>query len=666
MNRPIIKEFNGAVLLFYAALFWFGITALYSQTTDWEELIDPEMEEDKTEALIEFFEWRQAHPLDINHASANDWLQFPWIDAATAQAIIAARAGRGGFRRVEDLQSIPALSPAAYLQLLPYMHCPPPRKQRAGVKLEGRHRWARNWPSRLEAAAGDDTRLYQRVRCSWADRFHAAAVFEKDPGESSPADFYGYSGLWRMPWLSGRLCLGAFTLESGRGLAVARGGQWGRGYDPVAGYQSRGMVLRPSASTSENGGQRGAALALEKNDTEVITFFSRAQWDASLEEGEVKTLQWSGLHRNDPELERRGALSASRWGSLLQRRWGANLRLGASWQEGRFSRKIVADSALENLHDFHGRRNWNGGLQAEWNLQGSCLFVEWARSRSGGSAVEAGALLQWKNLNGVAVLRRYGADYHRLLTTSDDGPRNERGHYLALRWGMTQRAQLALSYDYSRNLAPAWRQAMPLVPRHEVTAIVTWQPLAGMTCLHRLRYKSWSLLENVEDRFGNSVKAWRDRALWSALAQMEYQVQRLRWRMRLEYRRFQIGHGGTGLASTPDSSGWMVYQQLALELGRGTHLVGRYVIYDAICYESRIYLYENDLPGALALPSLYGRGCRLFVLLKLSLSRFLSLSAKWSWLPDAEAPGTIRGQKGGTAVAQQALGLQLDWRLPVR
>ncbi len=633
------------------------------QEEDWEMLVDPELEEERAEELLEFFEWRRSDPLDINHARLGDWLQFPWVDAVAARAILAERRRRGSFRRLSDLESIAELSPVAYRRLLPYLRCSASRG--SSWKAEGRHRWGLAWPADSTGGAdrfeGDGSRSYHRFGLGLADRLQAGVVCEKDPGESSPADLLRAGGMWQMPWLSGRLCLGSFTLESGRGLLFARPGSWGRTTDPVAALRPREAVLRPSLSAAESGGRQGAALAFEQGGAELFIFTCRGFWDATVEEGRVTALQWSGLHRTGTEAAKKGRLGADEYGVMIQRRFGASLRLGAAWQEARYSLPLAPDSSLENIHRFAGQENWNGGFEARLSLAGADAFAEWACSRSGGSALEAGVTVQAGRVEGVARLRSCSPDYHRLLGSDSEEPRNEETLYLALQAELP-RLRLAAWYDVSRNPASAWRRPMPLIPAHETAVMAAWQPLTDLSLFHRLRWRSWSLIENSTGPFGNSVKRWRDRLLWSALGQMEYKTGGLAWRVRLEYRRFSIGRAGTELPAVPDSSGWMLCQQLSLELGRGSRVTARYLFHDTPCYETRIYLYENDLPGTLSLPALYGRGCRAFVLLHLKLTRALAFSIKWSWRP-GDSGGSGTGQRRRPGPDEQSLGMQMDWRL---
>lgn len=639
-----------------------GALPICGQTSDWEEYIDPEAGEEQAEAVIEFLRWRQLQPLDINRATMADWLQFPWMDNRSAAAIVARRQ-RGPLHSVAELQELPELSRENYRRLLPYIQCTIRTRSKRRLRLEGRHRLgiSRPFPPDTSAGpfAGDGSRLYQRLQLLLDRTIHAGIVLEKDPGESATADLCRAHALWLMPWLSGRLCLGAFKLQSGRGLIFQRGTPLGGGMEPVAIMSPQGTSLRPSASTTENGHQQGVALSLQHDRTGLILFSSRPRWDATFAGGQVTALQWSGLHRTAAERGKRAGIQARTQGAILRQQVGSALQIGLEWGASRFSAPFAADSAAEKRHDFQGERNWNSGIEAELRLGAITLMGEWAGSRSGGMAREGGLLLRHHRLEAIFLQHRYDAHYHPLQGISADEPRNHRGWYLAWQMAFSERQRLAASLERQTTLAPAWRQPMPFVQRTWAAVMLTWSPGAAISCWHRLRGQWWSLTESAYDQYGNPVKQWRERHSAAVQSQLEVRQPRWNWRMRFEFRRFGLAEAGKLLALLPDSTGWLIYQQLRVEPGGGIRLTGRYTFVDAASYETRFYLYENDSPGALTLAQLAGRRCRAFLLLQGSPCRETEISLRWSWL----SPEPLSGQRSGMTAATQALSLQLDWRL---
>jgi competence protein ComEA len=62
---------------------------------------------------------RPAGPLDLNAATLDELDDLPGIGPATAEAIIATRSARGGFRSVDDLDEVPGIGPTRLERLRP-------------------------------------------------------------------------------------------------------------------------------------------------------------------------------------------------------------------------------------------------------------------------------------------------------------------------------------------------------------------------------------------------------------------------------------------------------------------------------------------------------------------------------------------------------------------
>lgn len=78
-----------------------------------------------------------------------------------------------------------------------------------------------------------------------------------------------------------------------------------------------------------------------------------------------------------------------------------------------------------------------------------------------------------------------------------------------------------------------------------------------------------------------------------------------------------------------DSRGYLLCQDVTYKPdGKPYALTFRYALFDSDDYNSRITLYENDVLGAFSIPSLYGRGSRVYLLGKLKLFDALSIYAR--------------------------------------
>ncbi|RMG94906.1 MAG: helix-hairpin-helix domain-containing protein [Candidatus Dadabacteria bacterium] len=78
-------------------------------------------------------EWERllaGEPLDLNRATAVDLAALPGIGPARAEAIVAERERRGGFRTVDDLLAVPGIGPKTLERLRPFLTAAPPTADR--------------------------------------------------------------------------------------------------------------------------------------------------------------------------------------------------------------------------------------------------------------------------------------------------------------------------------------------------------------------------------------------------------------------------------------------------------------------------------------------------------------------------------------------------------
>ena len=69
-------------------------------------------------------------------------------------------------------------------------------------------------------------------------------------------------------------------------------------------------------------------------------------------------------------------------------------------------------------------------------------------------------------------------------------------------------------------------------------------------------------------------------------------------------------------------------------LGKSLSANVRYIIFNCTSFDTRIYEYENDLPGAFSIPFYYGKGSRFYINLNSRITRNINFSIRYSitWL----------------------------------
>ena len=75
----------------------------------------------------------------------------------------------------------------------------------------------------------------------------------------------------------------------------------------------------------------------------------------------------------------------------------------------------------------------------------------------------------------------------------------------------------------------------------------------------------------------------------------------------------------------------MLAQDVGYQVNRALKLTARYALFDADDYDTRQYVYEQDVLLAVSVPALYGQGTRVYGIAEIRLNRAITL-----WLRYAE------------------------------
>lgn len=452
-----------------------------------------------------------------------------------------------------------------------------------------------------------ETRQYQRL--AWKGRHQDAYILvERDPGEAHWDDFAAGYYHWRHPTRPFALTAGDLRPGFGQGLVFGRSGGRGAPFpalrqdQPNPGYRSSG----------ENDALRGLALGARAGTWEGVLLGGRAGRDARRgKEGQVITLPASGLHRTRTEKAGRDLLGLWVGGVRLRRR-GRSYQWGATFQQLHLDRRV--DLRRKDHRAFHGR---------EVRLAGTDFRLQWRGLRAAGEGGvdthgRTGALgvatLRLGRLGLGATWRRYDPDFPAFfggaLGRSDQ--RDETGLLLNAegRWRGWQ----------ARLWTDGWRPVQADQPHSQVRGASLIAPLPSS-----LRLELSGQQAPGRDHRGRLDLDWSPH-------------QRLELAARVEGRRLREKGGAAArgrLYSWRAAGQWHQLEWIC-HLSR----------FRTSAYASRLYEYEYDLPGALSIRPLYGKGWRWYLL------------ATHTWGPLSLA-ARYRHQQG-----RHHAGLQLDLEWP--
>ncbi|MBQ42049.1 MAG: hypothetical protein CME15_06280 [Gemmatimonadetes bacterium] len=464
--------------------------------------------------------------------------------------------------------------------------------------LRSESRLALRWRLQTDSATYGRSRLYQRLDWQLGEGRGIYFLAEKDPGERRWDDFTSFHLRWRSSALPLDLVAGDLKPGFGQGLLFGRYASRGGVPTAAARRESQRIGYR---SSSENGALRGVALRYNGRGSEAVGLLAVASLDARFDEdGVVTTLPESGIHISERELAGRDGMKIRVFGLRLRRHRAGGLGWGVTLQQLAFNRPLDLRRPGKVATAFRGRRQLTvaaDGVLTRGLLQS---FGEVARHDGNKWAGVGGVRFDLPGIRLSGLGRYYAPGFQSFFGGAASGAgsmSNEVGFQLSIagrRGGLRWR----LYADQFRRLQPASTDPLP-------AAAETW----GLELERRPRRGSWYWKVAVQGKL---------RGRWRGGNPFGESSQRLRTellkgtgsnqlRLRAELKRLE-GEGGGEL-------GALVSARVARSLAGRTGIL-HLSRFRTDSYITRIYEYEQSLPGSVSLPPLYGDGWRIYALLR--------------------------------------------------
>jgi hypothetical protein len=596
---------------------------------DWIEPTDPEDGQEESSSLDQL-QWLRDHPVDLNSATAGMLCSIPGIDPSDAARVIAYRAQNGMFKATDELFLVPNLSIDAARRLGEFTTVDAGSGRGDPLRIDLRARTMRDLQMRdgfrTGAYHGSPDKSYARLTGSMGKTVEAGVLVEKDAGETPSAGFLsGYLKLSEIPAID-QLIVGDFRFETGEGLVFWEGS--GFGTDPVAGGTRSPRGLVPHRSTDEFHFLRGAGMSTSFSVKGISITFSGFVSNRQLpgttnEAGVVTGFQEGGLFRTDTELSKVDAMGEFVAGGSILANAAGSLILGVSGFSHRFSRRVEVDGSL--IPGGEGRAV--GGLHAGWSGDRVNLAGELAAGEGGGIAwLVRGTVSAGRTGRLVMLYRDYPHDFNGLHSSGFGAradTRNERGCYL----GFTFRPQTGIhtSLFVDHFAFPRPTGTIPIPSDGFDAGLNIDARLGGATEL--TARSTLGRAQEVEpgiDWQGRVVSVLKEVDRRSFRLTLVHQSgEQVRLKTRIERTEVVGGSGG-------DEEGIMLFQDVRFQSGAGFSIEARLVFFQTDSWNTRIYEFENDVPGAFSVPVLYGSGRRWYVLGKYEILGGVHFSLKLS------------------------------------
>ena len=435
----------------------------------WMEYVDQWAEQSdntmQAQTLFDDLSYLVAHPININTADVNQFMQLPFLSDIQIQGIIAYIKRYGAMVSMYELKAIEALDMETIELLIPFVYYGKQEDIYAKPSLKnllkyGKHELSFSYnqcfqqkegykPYTVDNASTGLNKRYEgepfyhaiRYGYTFKDKVQAGFVAEKDAGEPflkpihKGYDSYSAHLLYKDTGWIRTIALGDYKASFGQGLVFSQS------FTP-----SRSMILtqgdrrtngfRRHYSTNEFDFLRGGAVTLGHKAWEWSAFYSYRVLDATLHEGDIRSIKKDGLHRTLGDRNKLRRATMQTYGGNVRYAL-PNLRVGVTavaYSLG--DMRINPPLQPYNRYYFRGSSYYNMGVDYLFKWNNLTFYGETAYAQNGALATLNALRLAPRSFLSFLILQRsYSKRYQAFYGSAfgqQSSVQNEEGVYVGM------------------------------------------------------------------------------------------------------------------------------------------------------------------------------------------------------------------------------------------
>ena len=572
-------------IIYLIFLFFFFLSIAYAQTYNFEDILediynqlseDGEAPEFIQEELIEIAQ----NPINLNHTTANELSRLHFLSDEQIDAILLYQYLHP-FQEIYELQLIDCLKDYEIRNLLPFVYVGQIKEEKNMYFREvfhyAKHEITLRTDARnIEDFEGDPMYGKLRYRFNYQNRVMAGVTIGRTPGTTwENIDYGGFIELRNMGPMK-RIVAGNYQANFGYGLVI--GSPFKRGktaYIQSTSTTDEGLKKFGSVGDSYNYFHGVGATAKVSSWADVSAFYS-------LREGKE---EWNHVV---------GVNATGRWNRL---KVGITAMENIEATSSQFKERSQASYSLEVKGDETKRRVASGvmGVNARWNMGKVDIWGEVATSHGNkwGMGVITGVRYRpISDVNLLAIYRYYSPEFDNVYANSLcswSRMKDEHGGYLGVEYNRLKNWQLLAFGD-------VWKSGF------ETMAQADFIPQKDYRMHTRFRVKR----KDEKDTYS------------------------FRWNMVYEFGQWKMKTQADGNMVVQAEGewiyGWSVLQDVEYRFSEVPIVLQfRAQAFDAQEWNNRVYIYENDVLYAYAIPFVYGFGGRFWLNARYKINDIFSL-----------------------------------------
>lgn len=609
-----------------------------------EDVAETNDEDPKDDNLLQQLDYFRKHPVNLNTATIEELQTIRFITDLQISNFIRYRNLLGNLVTIYELQAIPSWDLLTIRKILPYViigNAVPVKENflsrfgkgdqsllfritRVLEKSKGYD------PSLNTHYLGDRNHLMFRYRYQYKDLLYFGMSGDKDAGEqffkgaqSKGFDFYSFHFFARRLGIIKTIAFGDYTVNLGQGLIQWQSLAFGKSSE-VMSIKRQSPALVPYRSSGEFYFNRGAGVTLQKKNIETTLFASYKKISGNIINDTTKrftSLLTSGYYRTPSEIADKNKITLTSFGGNISYQRSA-FKIGLNTVVHYFDIPLQKRDEPYNLYAISGKKIFNSSIDYSYTFKNIHLFGESAIDKNFHKAFVNGALMSVDPKVDLSILyRSIQKEYQSLFgnaLTENTTPVNEKGFYTGIAIRPVPGWQLNAYADFFQF---PWVKYLVNAPGRGYDYLIqlNYQPDKQFGMYARYKNKNKPI-----DSTGNGTIFYpQDQVKQNLRIHLSQQISpsfSINSRVELMWLNHQLRNSDEGFLSYVEGSyDWN---------GFSTNLRLQY--FETNSYNSRIYVYEQDVQYSFSIPAFYDKGFRYYLNLHYDVTKKLQCWLRWA------------------------------------
>jgi hypothetical protein len=593
-----------------------GLDSLFEMISDLDE---------ENNQIVEFLEQLTSNPLDLNTISHSELETLPFLNHQQIDSIIFHRP----YSKYSEVKKIIGIETYRLIKKFIILI---KSKQKLKIQLTNRiqHTIEKNRGIKTGKFLGSSFESLSRLKLAYNPYITAGILIQKDPGERYLTDHLSTFLQFHNPHIGYRLIFGNFQIHSGQGLVFSSPYVISKSAYVKASIRTPINLKRSYLSANETDGFQGILADFTfKGRGHFLVYHSDQKKDGQLDSnGELYTdINRSGYHRTEYEIKTEERINEKSFGGLIFFNIHSKNQIGLSLQKTVYTPGIIFNQRTQSEQSLRRNRfHFSGHRVNVYSLYYSLTFNNFSVTGEIASngwkckAHQHGFVVnspEWEfGVKYWYLPNKYDAPFGRSFGDSTPFPKSREGIYVGLSGKINSKLHINSYWTANKSLWRTYFNPMPIVSRDMLLQ------------LNYIAYKRTDIII----RFQHSKKYFYPAKNLSTLNENRYKIRfqiiktvKSNMRFRSQFEKVYILNSRI----YPTKNGLNIYQDLLWDVSSLFRIQFRFSSFVSSDYESRIYEFENDLPGYFSNFPLYGRGYKWYLLLQYKVNKNINFWIKY-------------------------------------